>query len=183
MILSHLFWHVVGSRWRNFSINSMAFKDDLSLCLSFWAKKFDPHALRNETTDATHLAEFHQVEFFVADYGTRWQTPPRSTVHPNLSLSSQKDQPQHIPEFLSVTHYITPYNFWNCRHGMLLLGVICYSAFALNVECVKWECCASSVAPVCLQVWLLATSSACWRPSSTTSASKRWIWHPYTTFI
>jgi|688.fasta_scaffold308977_1 phenylalanyl-tRNA synthetase alpha subunit len=23
---------------------------------------------RNETTDATHLAEFHQVEFFVADY-------------------------------------------------------------------------------------------------------------------
>ena len=44
--------------------------------LYFWQEKFTPvkyfsidRVFRNETTDATHLAEFHQIEGVVADYG------------------------------------------------------------------------------------------------------------------
>lgn len=56
--------------------HSLPFTSDLTrLCRSF-QEKFTPvkyfsidRVFRNETLDATHLAEFHQIEGVVADYG------------------------------------------------------------------------------------------------------------------
>ncbi|PNI51161.1 FARSA isoform 10, partial [Pan troglodytes] len=44
---------------------------------------------RNETLDATHLAEFHQIEGVVADHGLTLGQPPPSSFPPVPGLESQ----------------------------------------------------------------------------------------------
>lgn len=71
MVLVYLIYHLLGSTSDQF----VCIANRYLLCFLCFQEKFTPakyfsidRVFRNETLDATHLAEFHQIEGVVADY-------------------------------------------------------------------------------------------------------------------